>query len=43
MHSTLADTDGHDNTVRVGQNDSVTSYEFSEQDRQTVFVILLRQ
>lgn len=28
---TLADTDGHDNTVRVGQNDSVTSYEFSEQ------------
>lgn len=28
---TLADTDGHDNTVRVGQNDTVTSYEFSEQ------------
>lgn len=28
---TLADTDGHDNTVRVGQNDNVTSYEFSEQ------------
>ena len=28
---TLNDTDGHDNTVRVGQNDNVTSYEFSEQ------------
>lgn len=28
---TLSDTDGHDNTVRVGQNDNVTSYEFSEQ------------
>lgn len=28
---TLADTDGHKNTVRVEYNDTVTSYEFSEQ------------